>query len=616
MHNLLQRLTDTFFWLFSRGKLKRTLFGAFSVLLAFVFAVSWFISARGLRAFSDASIQDLAERSSRLVFEQFSAYLENTITLLETDRILFEIDPDLGPETLLRLFKKELESFRELHIIAAGFNDGEYAEVQRMEDGSIRYGRAGKETGGDLLWFYTTQDGAEMEHARRPDYDPRKRPWYQNAIAAGHITFSEPYHLVSTGNQVIAASLPLYKNNGTVRGVITVDILLDDITKRLNILAHEFSGYVIIRNKEGKVLINANQGKPELYTFFPEVADTTRTLYIQGEPYRFITLEYQGRIKTSWLVTVALPETAFRTQLVTMLSNLLVVYIVALIVFFIIVYGIVTAVNTPIRTFTELLSRLSFESQQTLNFSPEEERLLNSIAQRKTELGSLARSFRNLFLQLESTLHSLKQSLTDKDILLKEVHHRVKNNLQVIVSLLHLEADGLEDEHTRNILVELEEKVYAMSMVHETVYTSGSLSTVPMAAYLSRLSENLASYHSLLIPIFISVDADDVQLPLERAIPCALIIVELVTNAFKYAFSGKSEGHITIGLHVQDDFFILAVQDDGCGFHPKHTGTAQNGTGTGSIILEALTSQIRGTLSLETGPSGTTVKIHFPFSSS
>ena len=511
-------------------------------------------------------------------------------------------------------FEKDrtLEAFPELHIIAAGFKDGEYAEAQRMEDGSIRYGRAGKDTGGALLWFYSTLDGAAMEQDRRSDYDPRTRPWYQNAVATGHITFSDPYHLVSTGNQVIAASLPMYNKAGMVQGVITVDILLDDIIKRLNTLAHEFSGYVIIRNKEGKVLINANEGKPELYAFSPEPANTSRTLYIQGNPYRFLTLEYQGRIKTSWLVTVALAETAFRTQLAKILSNLLVVYMVTLVVFFIIVYGIVAAVNTPIRNFTELISHLSIEAQQTLAFSPEEELLLTSIAQRKTELGSLARSFQNLLLKLDSALQSLKQSLLDKDILLKEVHHRVKNNLQIIASLLHLESNGLEDEQTRNILTDLEEKVYAMSMVHETVYSSEAFSAVPMATYLSKLAQSLESYHFLQIPINISVDADDLRLPLDRAIPCALIIVELVTNAFKYAFAGKTEGHISMSLHEQDGYFLLTVQDDGCGFDPHDAAQLQDRKGTGSLIMEALTSQIKGTLSLETGPGGTTVTIQFP----
>jgi two-component sensor histidine kinase len=611
-HDLIRIPKDFFLQIFSRGKLKRTLFGTFLLLLAIVFSVSWFFTSRGFRAFSDASIQDLAERSSRLVFEQFSSYLDSNVSLLETNRILFEYGPAINPDELPVLFAKELESFPTLHIVSAGFADGEYAEAQRMEDGSIRYGRAGKETGGDLVWFRYTPEGRKEILDRRTSYDPRKRPWYESAIAAGQISFSDPYNLISTGSKVIAASKPLYLEEGKVRGVFTVDILLDDIIKTVGELADEFNGYVLIRDRDGKLIINANREEPTIYSFAPDPSAGLKTLFINGEPYRFLTLEYQGRIKSSWLITVALPETAFRSQLRSTLSNLSLVYMVALFLFSLLVYGIVIAVDTPIRQFTALVSRLSLEAQNSLAFSKEEETLLHTIADRKTELGSLARSFQGLLSQLQATLDSLKQSLLDKDILLKEVHHRVKNNLQVIASLLHLEADNFDDNQTREILLELEEKVYAMSMVHETVYSSDSFSAVPMAAYLTRLAESLESYHSLFIPLFISVDADDIHLPLDRAIPCALILVELVTNAFKYAFIGKTEGHIQITLKSHDEFYTLAVQDDGCGFDPEDAEGITKSSGTGSVIMQGLTEQIKGKLDLETGPGGTKVSIHFP----
>ena len=611
-HDLIRIPKDFFLQIFSRGKLKRTLFGTFFLLLAIVFSVSWFFTSRGFRAFSDASIQDLAERSSRLVFEQFSSYLDSNVSLLETNRILFEYGPAINPDELPVLFAKELESFPTLHIVSAGFADGEYAEAQRMEDGSIRYGRAGKETGGDLVWFRYTPEGTKEILDRRTSYDPRKRPWYESAIAAGQISFSDPYNLVSTGSKVIAASKPLYSEQGKVRGVLTVDILLDDIIKTVGELADEFNGYVLIRDRDGKLIINANREEPTIYSFAPDPSAGLKTLFINGEPYRFLTLEYQGRIRSSWLITVALPETAFRSQLRSTLSNLSLVYMVALFLFSLLVYGIVSAVDTPIRQFTALVSRLSLEAQHSLAFSTEEETLLHTIADRKTELGSLARSFQGLLSQLQATLDSLKQSLLDKDILLKEVHHRVKNNLQVIASLLHLEAENFNDNQTREILLELEEKVYAMSMVHETVYTSDSFSAVPMASYLTRLAESLESYHSLFIPLFISVDTDDIHLPLDRAIPCALILVELVTNAFKYAFNGKTEGHIQITLKSHDEFYTLAVQDDGCGFDPEGAEGVSKSSGTGSVIMQGLTEQIKGTLALETGPGGTKVSIHFP----
>lgn len=609
---LLQKLTDFFLLIFSRGKLKRTLFVTFSLLLAIVFSVSWFFTARGLHDISDASLQDLAERSSQLVFEKFKSYLNTNIALLETNSILFDLSSGLHSDSVLELFKKELEFFPALHIISAGFADGEYLEVQRMEDGSIRYGRAGKETGGALLWFRYAPDRSKVELDRRANYDPRTRPWYQKALSAGTLTFSEPYHLVSTGNRVIAASMPLYAESGKVWGVTTIDILLDDIIQAVHTLAEEFHGYVLIRDHEGNIIINAHGGEPAFYSFTPDITNNAKTVTMSGIPYRFLTLKYEDRIKTSWLITIALPETAFRTYLYTALSHLSLVYSLTLVLFFMLVYGIVTAVDTPIRQFTTLVSRISHEAQDSVEISEEEAALLTTIAKRKTELGSLARSFQSLLLELQSTVLSLKQSLLDKDILLKEVHHRVKNNLQIIASLLHLEADNLKDEHIKAILFGLEEKVYAMAMVHEMVYSNETFSAVSMADYLYRLAESLESYHSLTIPVYLSVDADDVQLPLDRAITCALIIVELVTNAFKYAFREKTEGHIHIILMSQEGIYKLVVQDDGSGFERKDAVSLQDGSGTGSIIMQALTSQIKGSLHRDTGPNGTRVEIDFP----
>jgi len=609
---LVQKLTDFFLLVFSRGRLKRTLFGSFAILLVIVFAVSWFFTARGLRAFSDESLNDLAERSSLLVFEKFSSYLDSNVAILETNRMLFEYDAELNPDKLPEMFKKELETFPALHIISAGFADGEYAEAQRMEDGSIRYGRAGKKTGGALIWYQYNADGSRKELDRRSGYDPRMRPWYQNALSAGKISFSEPYNIVSTGSKVIAASMPLYAKGGSVRGVFTADILLDDIEKNIQSLAEEFHSYIIIRDKVRGSNIVSSGGDPTFYLFAPGPTERAKTIMIQDKPYRFLTLEYTGRIAASWLITVALPETAFRGRLYETLSGLSVVYSIALVIFFLLVYGIVTAVETPIRQFTALVNRLSLEAQHSLEFSSEEEALLHTIAGRKTELGSLARSFQGLLSELQSTVESLKQSLVDKDMLLKEVHHRVKNNLQVIASLLHLEEDNLEDEQTRNVFFTLEEKVHAMAMVHETVYSQDSFSAVPMNIYLSRLAESLASYNALQIPVYILVNADDIALPLDRAIPCALILVELITNAFKYAFTGKTEGHIQINLKGQEGFYTLTVQDDGSGFSPKGAERIQYGSGTGSVIMEALTKQINGSLHLDTGPDGTRVDIQFP----
>lgn len=603
---------DLFFELFSRRALKRTLFGTFSILLAIVFSVSWFFTARSLKKFSDASIQDLAERSSSLVFEKFSAYLDTNVALLEANSVVFENFSALPLSDFLDLFEKELRSFPGIHIVSAGFEDGEYVEAQRMNDGTIRLGRAGRDSGGDLVWYVSRKDGTLEEVDRRRNYDPRTRPWYQNTVFTGAMNISSPYSIVSTGNKVIAVSLPLSTDQGAIRGVITVDVLLDDLQGTIATLADQFLGYVLIRDLSGAIIASDTRGGSGIFSLPPEPTKTAGSIHVEGQPFRFITLQYQKTEQFSLLITVALPEVAFRTSLFQNLVNLSVIYLIALALFSLLVYGIAAAVGRPIEQFTNLLRRLSLETQHSFAISNEEKAQVNSIALRKTELGSMAKCFHSLLEKLQETMASLTQSLTDKDVLLKEVHHRVKNNLQVIASLIHLQAEEQEDKSIQSVFYELEEKVYAMSMVHETVYASEAFSAVPMSTYLKRLAESLESYHSLLIPISITVDADDIRLPLDRAIPCALILVELVTNAFKYAFADKTEGQIRIVMTQQEDAYVLMVQDNGGGFAPEDAERIKDGSGTGSIIMQALTGQLRGSMHLETGPDGTTVAIRFP----
>ncbi|MCA1949169.1 MAG: hypothetical protein LDL24_01240 [Treponema sp.] len=598
--------------LYSRGPLRRTLLATASVLLVIIFGFSWFFTARSLQNVSEKSLNDLAERTSRIVFEEFSSHIANHESLIKINKIVFEEASSFHYDDFLPLLKKELLAFPCVHIVSAGFSDGSYIEAQRLEDGTIRYGKAGKETGGDLVWYTAYEDGTLKEVDRRKSYDPRTRPWYVNALAAGALSFSDPFTVLSTGNQVIAASIPFYTKNGTIHGVISIDFLLNDLAQTIANLAQEYQGYVAIRDVNGNLIFSSDWNQQTEDWPLPPMYESGKTMVFKGIPYRVLTHHYGYTGTPSWFVTIALPENAFRAELYRNMVNMTILYIIAFLVFAVLIYGVVVAVDTPIRNFTRLVSRLSLEAWFTLDFSPEEDQMLKTIALRRNELGSLARSFENLLEKLRDTMDSLKQSLADKDVLLKEVHHRVKNNLQVIASLIHLEADKWDQEPFQAVLFELEEKVYAMSMVHETVYTSNSFSLVPMSAYLERLAHSLESYHSLLIPIFIETDADNVSLPLDRAITCALIIVELATNSFKYAFDGKTEGRITIILKEQGDEYLLAVEDNGCGFEAADKERVTEGTGAGSLITQALTSQIKGTMKLHTGPEGTRVEIRFP----
>ncbi|WP_027249442.1 PAS domain S-box protein [Planktothrix agardhii] len=161
----------------------------------------------------------------------------------------------------------------------------------------------------------------------------------------------------------------------------------------------------------------------------------------------------------------------------------------------------------------------------------------------------------------------IKASLLEKEVLLREIHHRVKNNLYVISNLLDLQADTLEQEEQRNLFAESQNRIQTMALIHEQLYQSNDLSQVNFANYIQNLVEKLSlSYQTKHCQVEIILDVQPVTLSLESAIPCGLLINELVTNSFKYAFPNSQYGAIKIELKLeQKEQIFLKISDNGIG---------------------------------------------------
>jgi PAS domain S-box-containing protein len=203
----------------------------------------------------------------------------------------------------------------------------------------------------------------------------------------------------------------------------------------------------------------------------------------------------------------------------------------------------------------------------------------------------------------------IKTSLKEKEVLIKEIHHRVKNNLQVVSSLLFLQSQTVKDEETRRILEESRNRVKSMAFIHKQLYQSKNLAHIDFASYVRSLTKNLlTSYRTNGNDISLDVRVDDIFLALDSAIPCGMIINELVSNTLKHAFSNHSAGHITVDLHQEGEKNVLVVSDNGVGLP---VGLDVHTTETlGLQLVSALVQQLDGTLELERG-SGTVFKISF-----
>ncbi len=203
----------------------------------------------------------------------------------------------------------------------------------------------------------------------------------------------------------------------------------------------------------------------------------------------------------------------------------------------------------------------------------------------------------------------IRTSLKEKEVLLKEVHHRVKNNLQVVSSLLFLQSQTVKDDDTRRLLEESRNRVKSMAFIHKQLYQSTNVAQIDFSPYVRNLTRNLLdSYKTNGNGIALDVHVEDVFLALDTAIPCGLIINELVSNALKHAFSSGSEGRISVDLRREGEKYVLVVSDNGVGL-PGEIDVLNSET-LGLQLVSALVAQIEGRLEL-TRDTGTVFKITF-----
>ena len=205
----------------------------------------------------------------------------------------------------------------------------------------------------------------------------------------------------------------------------------------------------------------------------------------------------------------------------------------------------------------------------------------------------------------------LQASLVEKEVLLKEIHHRVKNNLQIISSLLNLQSQSLNEPSTRAQFVDSQHRIRAMALVHEQLYSSDDLARIDFGIYLNVLAGHLReSYRSNYKEVELTIAADDIQFDIDTAIPCGLIINELVSNSLKHAFPNGRDG--LIGVEVLYDIvdgYQLMVKDNGVGMPVGFDYRTANSLGL--QLVNSLSRQLGGTLEIDTNFDGARFKIRF-----
>jgi len=204
----------------------------------------------------------------------------------------------------------------------------------------------------------------------------------------------------------------------------------------------------------------------------------------------------------------------------------------------------------------------------------------------------------------------IKASLEEKEVLLKEIHHRVKNNLQIVSSLLQLQASYIKDTDALQIFEESRDRIKSMALIHEQLYQSNDLAQIDFPEYLrSLLNMVLSAHRSNRTRVDTKLHVDPVSLDLDTAIPVGLITNELVTNSLKYAFAGRSVGEISVRLTKSETGdFLLMVSDNGVGLPEKFN--FDKATSLGLRLVRILTKQMRARLEISNG-MGTEFRVYF-----
>lgn len=200
------------------------------------------------------------------------------------------------------------------------------------------------------------------------------------------------------------------------------------------------------------------------------------------------------------------------------------------------------------------------------------------------------------------------RSLHEKEILLKEIHHRVKNNMQVISSLLFLQMQHVKHDGDRELFAESQKRIQAMALVHEELYGSADLSSVDMREYIPRLVDRVVT--GAAASVAVRCEVDGVRLPVTSSIPCGLLLNELVMNAVKHAFRGRDTGRLFVRLEREAGLLALAVEDDGPGLPPDFDMSSVETLGM--TLVSSLAQQLGGRVEAESVHPGARFRLIFP----
>jgi len=255
---------------------------------------------------------------------------------------------------------------------------------------------------------------------------------------------------------------------------------------------------------------------------------------------------------------------------------------------------LVPAIERALKERSELLERRKAEEKLKTAYKDMEVRIQN----RTRELSQINQKLLGEIAERKLVEEALNKSIKEKDVLLKEIHHRVKNNLQIVSSLLSLQSQYVNEPGSVELFKESQSRIISMALIHEKLYQTGDLTRINLSEYANELIGDLFRSYSVNTHLMkYQIESKNILLDINTAIPCGLIINELVTNSIKHAFPDNRSGEIKIDIQCQDGNCILKIADNGIGF-PDDLDINDVKT-LGLQLVTSLTKQLDGTIKLD-----------------
>jgi two-component sensor histidine kinase len=424
--------------------------------------------------------------------------------------------------------------------------------------------------------------------------------WWQSGIKTPRFTVSAPLYGTISKRRILVGMLPITGEYGKNDGAITAAIDVSWLQRSLANTEMSLAATVAIVDGSGTVLVTS--GKSALPRFDVKTGNAKVAEAVAADKVRWMYAIAPLYDKDLYVVyaepTKYLMATALNQVRIGLILPILAIFMACL--------AIWIGTNRLVLRWLESLRTLASQFAQG-HFAGD----LGRYAKAPREIGLLSNDLHSMAKQIETRDQDLKAALDAKTALTHDIHHRVKNNLQIVSSLLNLQTAKVRDPAALEALSQTRARIGALAQIHRLLYEESHDSDhgyVNIASLLQALCSQLRTLHRGQSDIRLSCESASQTVPVNNAVPLTLFAVEAITNAFRHGFPAARSGSVTLHFDVAKGNATLSVSDDGVGFDPK-----QSTASMGRQLMDAFTAQLDGVMTIVSTPdTGTVVKLIYP----